>query len=72
MSEESKHVYVGTTACGCRVAVVADLPDNKKLTAKSIAGYIRDGLTVTRESIDDFRLKPFQHCTHAERPVPHE
>ena len=70
MSEE-KHVYVGTTACGCRVAVVADLPEHRKFTAKSIAEYVRDGLVMTRETLDEFRVKSLQRCTHA-RPVPHD
>ena len=72
MGEGSKHVYVGTTACGCRVAVVADLPESRKFTAESIAEYVRDGLTVTRERLDDFRMKSLHRCTHGERPVPHE
>lgn len=66
--DESKHVYVATAACGCRVAVVADLPEHKKFTAESVAEYVRDGLAVTRETLEEFHVKSIQRCTHTETP----
>ena len=61
---EATHVYVGTTKCGCRVCVVVDSPDRARYTAKSISGYVRDGLTVTREEFDEYTARAVHHCTH--------
>lgn len=63
---EATHCYIGTTECGCNVCVVVDYPAHKKDTSKSVARFLRDGLTISRHSIDDFRTKkvPFGRCTH--------
>lgn len=61
---EATHVYVGTKSCGCRVCVVTDLPESKQYTAKSIAGYVKDGYTVTRESFEEYRKDPVNYCKH--------
>ena len=66
---EATHVYVGTKDCGCRVCVVTDSPESRKYTAQSIAGYVKDGLQVTRETLEEYRKKPVNYCTHE---VPHD
>lgn len=43
--------YVGTMRCGCRVAAVCDDPGDERSTSKWVAGFIRDGYTVTREPL---------------------
>lgn len=64
-SENATHVYVGTAPCGCRVSVVTELlGSHKTYTAKSVAGYIKDGYTVTRETFEEYRKRPVAHCTH--------
>lgn len=40
------HSYVARKKCGCAVAVCLDMED--KDTAKTVAGFIRDGLHVDR------------------------
>ena len=53
------HVYTGKAKCGCIVAVVADMPDMPKETAKDVAEFIRGGYTVERVPVEDFRGGPF-------------
>ena len=45
--------YIGRKSCGCIVAVCADAPGLEKHTAKSIAEFIRDGLTIERIPITE-------------------
>lgn len=55
------HCYVGTLACGCGVALVRDMPDYKRDTAKDVADMIKHGYSVTRlphkEACDVFAAK---------------
>lgn len=63
--EQATHVYVGAAPCGCRVSVVTELlGPHKKYTAKSVARYINDGYTVTRETFEEYCKRPVAHCTH--------
>lgn len=55
--------YVGIKACGCAVAACVDLPDMKKDTAKCIAKWTRDGLTIERKTVQWARENLFE-CTH--------
>jgi hypothetical protein len=48
MFDMGTHCYVGQLACGCGCAIVRDMPDYKKDTAKSVAQMVREGLQVTR------------------------
>lgn len=44
--------YIGVNAAGFAVTAAVDNPEHKAETAKSIAGWIRDGLTVERRSVE--------------------
>lgn len=43
-------LYCASRPCGCVVAARVDSPDRVKDTAKSISGWISDGLTVERKA----------------------
>jgi hypothetical protein len=47
--------YIGRCKCGAIVAACVDTPDRKKETAKDVAEFISDGLTVERMSVEDVR-----------------
>lgn len=55
------HNYIGTAKCGCVVAVTCDVPSQPKWSAKSVADFIKSGLTVTRISHEEFRQNKFGH-----------
>ena len=56
--------YIGRTACcGNLVAVTVDTPASKKHTARDVAQWIRDGLTIERVSLETFRGLKMQRCT---------
>jgi hypothetical protein len=40
--------YVGTLPCGCILAAQVDDPARTKEVAESVAGFIKDGLTIER------------------------
>lgn len=48
------HDYIGRKKCGCVVAAVVDMPGFEKETAKTVAEFIRDGLTIERIALVDF------------------
>lgn len=43
--------YVGMKACGCCVAAAVDKPEWAKETAKTVAKWMRDGLTIERKTV---------------------
>jgi hypothetical protein len=49
------HDYVGRDEHGCLIALIADIPELKRETAKEVASWIREGLTVTRVTMEDVR-----------------
>jgi hypothetical protein len=53
--------YIGRKSCGCVVAAVVDNPDRKKDVARSVAGFIKEGLTIEHVTCDYFR-KNFKEC----------
>lgn len=55
------HVYLGLKACGCGVAVVIDDEMAREDLAETLAGYIREGLTIERVPIDGF-MSRFKGC----------
>lgn len=57
------YAYIGTTACGCPVAVVIDDLDHRRETAKAVYEYIAEGLTIERVTVDAARRR-FSPCTH--------
>lgn len=44
--------YVARKPCGCVVGLMAVIPGRERETAKEVAAWIRDGLTVTYISRD--------------------
>jgi NADPH:quinone reductase-like Zn-dependent oxidoreductase len=56
-------VYVGIKNCGCMVAAMVDNPEHKKDTAKEIAKWIREGLTIERVTAEYVR-ENFKKCNH--------
>lgn len=62
MSDETL-CYVGVKPCGCAVAACVDRPEFAKDTAKTIARWIRDGLTVERKPVEWARANLFA-CKH--------
>lgn len=55
--------YQGRKGCGCVVAVTVDLPEYKKDTAKELAKWIRQGLSVERVTCEVAR-QSFTICPH--------
>ena len=66
MSAEQTMCYIGRKACGCITAVVVDAPESKKETAKSVAGFIAQGLTIDRVTAAAFRAGKFG-CKHKDK-----
>lgn len=54
---EKLFCFVATDAAGELQAVSMDLPEMKKHTAKMVAECIRDGLTVERTTLADYRRR---------------
>lgn len=73
-AREATHCYVGIAACDCRRAVVVDMPDNAKQTAKTVAEFLREGLRIERMTIEDFRRIGLSlcECAHETRQQAHE
>lgn len=44
--------YIAREKCGCITCACVDNPEHKRDVAKSIASWVRDGLTVERVSSD--------------------
>ena len=59
--------YIGQAECGCYVAVVVDRGDER--TAKDISDFVKDGMTISRHLLEDFRAgnPPFGHKCGKER-----
>jgi hypothetical protein len=55
--------YAARKSCGCLVACTVDLPKYAKDTAKDVAKWIRDGLTVERLDVEVVRQQ-FKSCPH--------
>lgn len=50
----SDYIYFGVDpACGHTVAAIVDDPKDKRGVAKTVAGFIRDGYTLLRQSTQD-------------------
>ena len=49
--------YVGVQPCGCVTAAAVDEPEYAKDNAKTVAGWIRKGLTVERCDTEDARAR---------------
>lgn len=54
-------VYIGFKSCGCGVAVCVDDPSHKRETAKTVAGYLREGLTIERVTMAEYPNR-FKGC----------
>lgn len=70
MNDEETFVYVGTVKCGCRCAVVVDMPDRAKETAKDVAEFITNGYAVHRESLTEFSKLGLDWTQHHFRKEP--
>lgn len=59
-----EYAYIGRLSCGCVVAVVADFGD--KDTDRTVAEFIKNGLTVERVSHDYVRENfiDISQCPH--------
>ena len=64
---DATHVYLGTLTCGCTVAALVDLPEQKRVIAKALARMIRDGYTISRVTIAECRKTRIAHCLHTPR-----
>jgi hypothetical protein len=60
--------YVGIKSCGCAVAACVDRPELAKDTAKTIAKWIKDGLTIERKSVEWARANLFA-CKHESKQL---
>jgi len=58
---EIEYCYIGQAECGCYLAVTVDRGDER--TAKDISDFVKDGLTISRHLLEDFRAgnPPFGH-----------
>ena len=60
--------YVALKACGCCVAAIVDNPERRQDTAKEVASWLRDGLTVERKSVEWVR-ETMRDCPHKPKGV---
>lgn len=68
--DDNTMVYLATDKCGCNVGVIVDNPEHQRDTAKEVGRWIRDGLTVRRITLTEFRPLPFGHKCEAKKPKP--
>ncbi len=59
--EQPSHSYLGRKKCGCAVAIVSDCGD--AYTARTVAGFIKDGLTIERVPCSA-ASELLKRCTH--------
>lgn len=67
---EATHAYVSRRSCGHPIALMVDLPDDPRGTAKSVAADIRHGFTVERVTIEEARAigVVYCYCLHPRKP----
>jgi len=53
--------------CGMMLACAVDMPDFKKDTAKSVASWIRDGLTIEKRLTADVRTSEWCKCPRGKK-----
>lgn len=58
---QPSHSYLGRKKCGCAVAIASDFGEAH--TARMVAGFIRDGLTVERV-LCSAAAELLKRCTH--------
>ena len=63
--------YIGRKVCGCVVAVIVDSDEHRKDTAREIAAWMRDGLTIERVTVANAR-ELVRFCTHDTAPKPRQ
>lgn len=63
MSSGEEMCYVGVAACGCVRAAAVDTVDRRRDTAKDVAGWIRNHLTVERRTVAWVR-ENMKRCPH--------
>ncbi len=57
--------YIARDLCGCIVGATVDDPDHASDTAKIVAEWVRDGLTLERTTVGEAREDPtFLRCSH--------
>jgi hypothetical protein len=49
------HDYVARDEHGCLIGLCSDIPEIKRETAKEVAEWIREGLNVTRVTVEEVR-----------------
>ena len=59
--------YVGRAECGCVVAITVNMLDHKRDVAKTVAEWVRDGLSIEGMTIEAVRSSPFG-CKCGDRP----
>ena len=55
--------YIGRKKCGCYVAATVDDPNDPKETAKSVADFVKSGLTIERVTAQ-FVRDNLHFCKH--------
>lgn len=57
--------YIATVpGCGCMVACTVDVPEHARDTARELASWVRDGLTIERHTVEAVRAMRFRTCPH--------
>lgn len=59
---DATHAYVARRTCGHPIALMVDLPDDPRGTAKFVAAQIRHGHTVERVTIPEAREIGVVYC----------
>lgn len=53
VNKDPTGTYIAIKPCGCVVAACVDRPVYQKETAKALAKWVRDGLTIERTTLHD-------------------
>jgi hypothetical protein len=60
---EATHAYVARRTCGHPIALIVDLPDDPKGTAKAVAEQLRAGHKIERVTIPEARDIGVVYCS---------
>lgn len=67
LERAATHAYVSRRPCGHPLALMVDMPDDTRGTAKFVAAEVRAGQTIERVTIEEARAIGVVYCYCVER-----